>query len=103
MKLQFTKQAREEFLRIVSVFAEFAGARSANKFIQHVNERGEALLKHPEIGHPEMLLADRQRMYRSISINQNYRFVYYVTKTSIWIVDIWDRRNNPAKLTARIK
>ena len=103
MKLQFTKQAREEFLRIVSVFAEFAGARSANKFIQRVNERGEALLKHPEIGHPEMLLADRQRMYRSISINQNYRFVYYVTKTSIWIVDIWDRRNNPAKLTARIK
>ena len=29
MRLQFTKQAREEFLRIVSVFAEYAGPRSA--------------------------------------------------------------------------
>ena len=54
MKLQFTKQAREEFLRIVSVFAEYAGPRSAEKFIKRVNDRGETLLKHPEIGHPEI-------------------------------------------------
>jgi len=60
MRLQFTKQAREEFLRIVSVFAEYAGPRSADKFIKRVNDRGETLLKHPEVGHPEMLLADRQ-------------------------------------------
>ena len=98
MKLQFTKQAREEFLRIVSVFAEYAGPRSADKFIRRVNERGETLLKYPEIGHPEMLLSDRQHRYRSISLNANYYFVYYVTKTTIWIVDIWDRRNDPAKL-----
>ena len=103
MQLQFTKQAREEYLRIVSVFAEFAGARSANLFIERVRERGTTLLKHPEVGHPETLLSDRKRMYRSISINKNYYFIYHVTKTTIWIVDIWDRRQNPAKLTARIQ
>ena len=103
MRLQFTKQAREEYLRIVSVFAEFAGTRSANLFIERVRERGETLIKYPEIGHPEALLSDRKCMYRSISINQNYYFIYHVTKTTIWIVDIWDRRQNPARLTARIK
>ena len=103
MKIQFTKQAREEFLRIVSVFAEYAGPRSANQFIKRVNERGETLLKHPEIGHPVMLLADRQRKSRSISLNTNYNLVYYVTKTTIWIVDIWDRRNDPVKLVGRIR
>ena len=102
MKLQFTKQAREEYLRIVSVFAEFAGTRSANLFIERVRNRGTTLLKHPEVGHPEPLLSDRKRLYRSISINQNYYFIYHVTKTTIWIVDSWDRRQNPAKLTARI-
>ena len=75
MKLQFTKQAREEFLRIVSVFAEYAGLRSADKFIKRVNDRGETLLN----------------------------LIYYVTKTTIWIVDIWDRRNDPAKLVKRIR
>ena len=103
MQLQFTKQAREEYLRIVSVFAEFAGTRSANLFIERVRERGETLMKHPGIGHPEPLLSDRKRMYRSISINQNYRFVYHVTKTTIWVVDIWDRRQNPARLKARVR
>lgn len=103
MRLQFTKQAREEYLRIVSVFAEFAGTRSAIFFIERVRERGETLIKHPEIGHPETLLSDRKCMYRSISINKNYYFIYHVTKTTIWIVDIWDRRQNPARLTARIK
>lgn len=58
MKLQFTKQAREEYLRIVSVFAEFAGTRSANLFIERVRDRGASLLKQPEMGHPESLLAD---------------------------------------------
>jgi len=103
MNLQFTKQAREEFLRIVSVFAEYAGARSADKFIKRVSDQGEKLLKHPEIGHPEMLLANRKRKYRSISLNTNYYFIYYTTKTTIWIVDIWDRRNSPAILAKRIK
>ena len=103
MQIQFTKQTREEYLRIVSVFAEFAGTRSANLFIERVRERGATLLKHPEIGHPETLLSDHKRMYRSISINKNYYFIYHVTKSTIWIVDIWDRRQNLAKLTARIR
>ena len=103
MKLQFTKQAREEYLRIVSVFAEFAGTRSANLFLERVRDRGETLLKHPEVGHPESLLSDRKRLYRSISINKNYRFIYHVTNTTIWIVDIWDRRRDPARLAARIR
>ena len=92
MQLQFTKQAREEYLRIVAVFAEFAGTRSASLFIERVRERGAT-----------MLSSDRKRMYRSISINKNYYFIYHVTKTIIWIVDIWDRRQNPSRLTARIK
>ena len=103
MQLQFTKQAREEYLKIVSVFAEFAGTRSAILFIERVRERGATLLRHPEIGHPEPLLADRNRLYRSISINKNYYFIYHVTQTTIWIVDIWDRRQNPVRLVARIK
>lgn len=103
MRLQFTKQARTEYLRIVSVFAEFAGVRSAGIFIDRVKDKGEMLLKHPFMGHPETLLSGRSHGYRAISINKNYRMVYFVSNDTIWIVDFWDRRNNPAKLVARIK
>ena len=103
MQLQFTKQARTEYLRIVSVFAEFAGVRSSGNFIDRVKNKGEMLLKHPFIGHPETLLSNRSRDYRAISINKNYRMIYYVSNDTIWIVDFGDRRNNPAKLLVRVK
>lgn len=102
MKLRFTKQARQEFLQIVDVFIEFAGERNANKFITKMNLCGERLLKQPLSGHPEELLAGRKRLYRSLSINANYRLIYHVTSTTIWIVDIWDRRRDPLKLAERI-
>ncbi len=103
MQIRFTKQARAEYLRIVSVFAEFAGIRSANKFIERVKEKGDTLLKQPYIGHPETLLSNRPQDYRNISINKNYYIIYYVEDDIIWLADIWDRRNNPANLVARVK
>ena len=75
----------------------------ANLFIEKTNQCGNKLLKYPHIGHPEELLADRKRLYRTISINTNYRLIYHVTSTTIWIVDVWDRRRDPLKLTKRIK
>ena len=103
MKLRFTKQARIAFLQIVDIFVEYAGQRPANLFIEKTNQCDNKLLKYPHTGHPEELLADRKRLYRTISINTNYRLIYHVTSTTIWIVDVWDRRRDPLKLTKRIK
>ena len=36
MELQYTKQAKQEFLRIVEIYGEFSGPISANKFIEKV-------------------------------------------------------------------
>ena len=71
--------------------------------VDRVDDRLKALVKHPFIGHPEPLLSNRARRYRAISINKNYRMIYYVSKNIIWIVDFWDRRNNPLHLAERVK
>ncbi len=103
MQIRFTKKGREEFLKIISVFSEFAGTRSANKIFERVQQKREILLKYPKSGHPEPLLSDRKRDYRYVVLNKNYRMIYHVTKNTIWIVDVWDRRNDPSKLVSRIK
>jgi len=102
MQLRFNKRARAEFLRLVDVFAEFAGPMSANKFIARVQACGESLMKYPTSGHPEPLLSSCRLLYRAKTINENYRMIYRVTQTTIWIVDIWDRRRDPLKLVKRI-
>ena len=102
MKLRFTKRAREEFLLVVDVFAEYAGQHYADNFIDKVDKCCQSLLKFPNIGQPEMLLTGRGKTYRAKFINENYRLIYYATKTTVWIVDIWDRRRNPELLSKRI-
>ena len=103
MKVRFTKQARRNFFHIVDVFAEFAGQRYADNFIDKFYKIGEQLRKYPFIGHPEPLLKNRKRLYRSKAINENYRIIYYIARTNIWIVDIWDRRRNPDALKKGLK
>lgn len=103
MQLRFTKRARTEFLRIVDVYAEYAGQRSADRFIDKMKKCSEEIQKYPTAAHPEMLLAGREKLYRSKTLTKNYRVIYHVTSTSIWIDDIWDSRRNPERLTKRIK
>ena len=44
MKIRFTKKAEAELLRIVDIFNEYAGARSADAFIDKVAICGSTLL-----------------------------------------------------------
>lgn len=103
MRYRITKPAQQAFEHIYDTFFEFAGKRYTDQMVDRVDDRLNTLLKHPFIGHPETLLSNRSRDYRAISINKNYRMIYYVSNDTIWIVDFWDRRNNPAKLVARVK
>ena len=103
MRYRITKPAQQAFEHIYDTFFEFAGKRYADQMVDRVDDRLNTILKHPFIGHPETLLSNRSRDYRAISINKNYRMIYYVSNDTIWIVDFWDRRNNPAKLLLRVK
>ena len=102
MKIRFTKKTEAELLRIVDIFNEYAGARSANAFIDKVAICGSTLLKHPLSGQIEQILSDRKKTYRFKYINDNYKLIYHVTKNTIWVVDFWDRRCDPLRLAKRI-
>ena len=64
MKLQFTKRARLEFLRIVGVYAEYAGQRSADKLIDKMDRCIKDITIYPTANHPESLLLERKILYR---------------------------------------
>ena len=102
MELRYTKQAKQEFLRRVDIYGEFSGPISANKFIEKVNSINRMLIKHPYLGHPEELLANRKFPYRSKSITKFYRMIFYQDGDTIWVVDFWDSRRDPAKLVLRL-
>ena len=103
MLVRFTTEARNELKRIIDVFLEYSGPMSAERFCSLVDEQISKLVKYPEIGYPEPLLAGHRYLFRSKSINKYYRIIYFVNDDTLWIFDFWDSRRDPQKLKARIR
>lgn len=81
------------------------GRAVATKFYNRFMEYVKRLSTNPQSGFPEPLLAERQRDYRSLMVNEHFKLVYYYDegKDTLYIVDLWDTRREPASLSRRIR
>ncbi|MDV7391221.1 hypothetical protein RZS08_07715, partial [Arthrospira platensis SPKY1] len=66
------------------------------KIIESTSE----LTKFPEIGVRENILFDRPQRFRYL-VSTNYKIIYWVNseKNQIEVVDVFDTRQNPEKLS----
>ena len=102
MNLEVSKRAQSQWLRILVYYNEMGGQRAAANLHQKYLKKRERLLKHPESGFLEPLLADRKIRYRASIINDYYKVIYYVTGDTLRIAAFWDMRMNPEKLKKTI-
>ena len=63
------------------------------------------LERYPEIGFPEPLLKERNKLYRARHINKRFKLIYYYSEKTdtLHVVDIWDSKREPQSLAKRIK
>ena len=102
MQIKFTDKAIAHLESIIDIFVEYAGSRYAMKFSKLVDDKLNKLLRFPEIGFIEPLLADKRSLYRATIIYHNYKMIYRVDGDTIWIVAFWDMRMNPDRLKGMI-
>ena len=78
---------------------------AAFDFIDGVEEYDDKLCKYPEMGAPEPLLKDRKKnIYRSLIVSKYNKVIYVVDDNHrVTIVDMWDMRREPSRLSGRIK
>lgn len=81
------------------------GLKVANQFHEKLIKSEQRLAMSPQLGHPELLLSERCEEYRSILIQKNFKLIYRIIeeKDILLIVDLWDTRREPKKLTERIR
>lgn len=104
-QVKWQKRAEHELYRyLLKGFLEF-GETTANKFADRTQYISCELEKFPEIGFPEPLLKGRKKLYKAYFINKRFKLIYYYAATSdtVHVVDIWDTRREPIKLSNRIK
>lgn len=70
----------------------------ANQIVKQIIEETNILLKFPEVGVSEELLEDKNFKYL---ISTNYKIIYRINynKNRIEIIDVFDTRQNPTKIT----
>ena len=102
MQIEVSKRAQRQWLRILTYYNEVGGASAAARLHQKYLKKQSRLLKHPESGFPEMLLADRKIPYRASIINEYYKVIYYVKGNVLRIVAFWDMRMHQDNLRKTI-
>ena len=95
-----TKKVFDEKLRsyIEQAYEDY-GMKTAKKWFESVNAAIKSLSRFPEAHSP--VGKKRNMMFRGIIIMKNFKMIYYYDepKDQVWIIDIWDMRQNPKKLS----
>lgn len=101
MKLIYTAKAIESLDEIFE-FLHQKNEHAAVFIHNHILDEADKLLAHPQMASIEPLLKGEVETYRSLVVRHNYKIVYRVEGEIIYIVDIWDCRQQPERLKRRI-
>jgi len=102
MIIQWTQKAEnqlDEIFDFIKVESEISAVRIYNQILDEV----EILAKFPNIAPVEPLLENEPITYRSLLVKRRYKVVYFVNDKLIYIVAVFDCRQNPDKLKKYIE
>lgn len=102
MRIRWRKNARESFRQTSNYIRQEFGVRHQQKYLREILETANLLRLHPNLGHPEQMLADLPILYRSLVIKPYNKLIYTITDDTIEIVALWDTRRDPNSLTEEV-
>lgn len=104
MRIVWDNDAKVYLKEVLAYCNDTFGQHVAQQFLDRLATLEQQLTTNPERGFPEALLANRGCTYRSIVVQKHFKLVYRIMEEeTIHIVDLWDTRREPKKLTKRIK
>lgn len=100
MKVVWSQFAEDTLDEIYVYFLDLAGERHAKNLIKSIIKHPEYLASNPKAGQSEELLQNRETEYRYI-VFRNFKIIYSIDHEHqlIKIADIFDTRQNPAKIS----
>ncbi len=104
LKIYWTDFAKKELKKIFNFYKDEASIRVASKLTTEIVLEVLKLEKQSNIGRIEELLKHRGQSFRYL-VYKNYKIIYWTNKNKsrIEIIDIFDTRQNPIKISRSIK
>lgn len=100
MKIKWSKQAEIVLDEVIQYGELTFGTKVTTKLILRIEQCCCLLAIYPRMGNIEPLLCDLDKEYRSWVVHKHYKIIYviYEAQDEIYIVDLWDTRQEPDKL-----
>jgi plasmid stabilization system protein ParE len=103
MKVLWTAFAESQLDGIYD-YIQTRNSRAAVEIYNDIIDESAMLGRFPKIAAIEPLLSEFPEEYRSLVVRRNYKIVYYIeNETTIYVVAVFDCRQNPDKLKYIIK
>ena len=103
MRVIWDDDASEKLVNALEYGRNTFGERIMKKFYTRILDYEKLLQSNPGMGKKEPLLEKEPEGYRSLVVHPNYKLVYYVDGDTIYIVDLWDTRREPATQSSATK
>ena len=97
MELKFTPEAADS-LESIYEYLVSKNARAAIEIHNEIIDEIERLALYPQLAPIEPTLAGGVFEYRTLLVRRTYKVIYRIDKQKIYVVDVWDCRQNPALL-----
>jgi len=97
MRLFYTEHSLASLQECLDFFSPEVSAEKVNEIRDRILAKADQLLEHPYMGQPEEYLAHLNKGHRRL-IEGNYKIIYVVQGEMIYITDIFDSRQDPAKM-----
>ena len=97
MKVTWTLPAKYQLKEIFLYYKHKASPQVANKIKTSLFNATHALSKNPKMGNREELLKHKKEEYRYL-VEGHYKVLYKISTQTVFIIDVFDCRQNPKKL-----
>ena len=102
-KIIWLQAASEDMEELYDYYAE-KSINTAVKIYNEILEEADILIHHPNTAAVEQLLDGFTKCYRALVVSKGkYKLVYTVKDSNIYIVRVWNCRQNPEKLKSAFK
>lgn len=102
MVIRWYAAAERRLKEIFDYYLDAAGRKTAMKIAAGIRDSAESLGTMPFMASTEPLLEQDMEGFRSLIVKKQYKVIYFIEDEIIYVVDVWDCRQDPQALKKRV-
>jgi plasmid stabilization system protein ParE len=103
MVIDWTDNAKQRLRDIFDYYQVSVSRKVALKMAREIWQAAKPLADFPYMAAIEPVLAEFPETFRSVVVRDIFKIIYYVDNNIVYIVSVWDCRQDPGKMKDSVR